>query len=80
MLAIKIDAGHDRNGNPKRGWIIANDDGDFVDFVDEGYEGSAALARSQYARITQTTQALQVAPGVYKKAYNQSYGSRRHRG
>jgi hypothetical protein len=30
-IAIHINAGNDRNGNPKRGWIIANSDGEFID-------------------------------------------------
>jgi hypothetical protein len=48
MIAIYIDAGRDRNGNPKRGWIITNDDGEFTDFVNEGYLGHVALKKAGY--------------------------------
>ncbi len=44
FIGIKLNAGHDRNGNPRRGWaIIDMSTGDAVDFVDEGYRGRGAL-------------------------------------
>lgn len=67
MLAIKIDAGHSRNGNPQRGWIIADDDGDLINFVDKGYQGSAALKTSSYGSVTPTQEAIEVTPGTYRK-------------
>lgn len=73
MLAIYIDAGRDRNGNPKRGWIITNERGEFVDFVDEGFAGSGALRVSPYANVP-STQSIKVEGSVYKDAYTQAYG------
>jgi hypothetical protein len=43
--AIKIDAGNDDNGNPRRGWLIYAPAGDYLGFVNEGYEGPGALKR-----------------------------------
>ncbi len=43
MLAIKIRATNDRNGNPRRGWLVYTNRGDFRGFVDEGYSGEGAL-------------------------------------
>ncbi len=43
--AIKIEAGNDHNGNPRRGWLIYTPAGDYLGFVNEGYEGHAALKR-----------------------------------
>ncbi len=44
LIGVKLNAGHDRNGNPRRGWAIVNSEtGDLVDFVDEGYRGWKAL-------------------------------------
>jgi hypothetical protein len=74
MLAIYIDAGNNSNGNPRRGWIITNQDGEFTAFVDEGYEGKAALASSGYGNATSTPR-LDVQPSVYRDAYRQSYGN-----
>jgi len=70
-LAIKINAGNDRNGNPRRGWIIADDQGSFIDFVDEGYSGSGALKVSPYANFT-STEAIDVLPATYRDALSQS--------
>jgi hypothetical protein len=70
MLAIYIDAGHDTNGNPRRGWIIADSSGQFVDFVDEGYEGQSALLRD-YHRVPET-QRIVVKPSVYRDLKKQS--------
>lgn len=72
MLAIYIDAGNDRNGNPKRGWIIAEDDGQFKDFVDEGYGGIGNL-RAQYGNIA-STQRIEVAKSVYRDVHHHAYG------
>ena len=72
MLAIYIDAGHDRNSNPKRGWIIADQDGAFTDFIDEGYEGKASLARGGYGNVP-STQRIEVAKSVYRDAYHHAY-------
>ena len=72
MLAIYIDAGNDRNGNPKRGWIIADDDGGFKDFIDEGFGGIGNL-RQVYGQIA-STQRIEVAKSVYKDVYKHAYG------
>ena len=72
-LAIYIDAGRDKNGNPKRGWLIADEDGAFTDFVDEGFDGKAALARASYGNVP-STQRIEVAKSVYKDAYHHAYG------
>ncbi|MEV6851984.1 hypothetical protein [Actinoplanes sp. NPDC051411] len=44
--AVKIDAGHDSNGNPQRGWIIYDHTGAQTGFIDEGFEHQAALAEA----------------------------------
>ena len=72
MLAIYIDAGRDRNGNAKRGWIIADSEGAFTDFIDEGSLGKAALAQSGYGNVP-STQRIEVAKSVYRDAYHHAY-------
>jgi len=46
MIAIKINAGNDKNGNPRRGWIVVDTSGTIERFVDESYEGKAALSQN----------------------------------
>lgn len=45
MLAIALDAGHDRNGNPRRGWLVVDAAGDALIFIAEGYGGYEELDR-----------------------------------
>jgi hypothetical protein len=78
-LAIHINAGRDRNGNPRRGWIIADDGGSFIDFVDDGYQGAGALRQSGYGSVTQTTTSIDVTPSVYRDAYRQAYNVKKRR-
>jgi hypothetical protein len=71
MLAIYIRTKNSPNGNPQRGWIIADSDGTISDFVDEGYQGAGAL-RKAYPHVTPTDEAIEVTPGYYQKAKRSS--------
>lgn len=65
-LAVKVNAGHDTNGNPRRGWVTINcRKGDMVDFVDEGYQGNSGLKR-QYPHAVEGPE-LKVTPGEYRE-------------
>lgn len=65
-VAVKINAGHDTNGNPRRGWIILDGrTGDMLDFVDEGYRGSSALSRTYPDAVICLE--LAVTPGQYRE-------------
>ena len=53
LSSIKINAGNDANGNPRRGWVILNTAEGYtavIDFCDEGYDGPAAVTSRGYAR------------------------------
>jgi hypothetical protein len=64
-LAIKIDAGNDKNGNPRRGWIIVScADGNTLDFVDEGYSGRGALDMTWPNYVEGPT--IVTTPGEYR--------------
>ena len=43
MVCIKLNAGHDSNGNPRRVYVVFDSEGYIVRAVDEGYRGRAAL-------------------------------------
>ena len=68
MLAVHIASENDTNGNPRRGWFITDDHGDFVDFVDEGYMGNGALTEAGYPDFVQTSAKISVKPSVYREA------------
>lgn len=64
-IAIKVNAGHDTNGNPRRGWMITScQKGDVLDFIDEGYRGSSILRR-EHPRAVEGPE-LRVTPGEYQ--------------
>jgi len=50
LFGVKLNAGNDRNGNPRRGWIVCEIldgvEARPVGFVDEGFDGASALARA----------------------------------
>jgi hypothetical protein len=64
MLAVKINAKNDRNGNPRRGWIIYGEGGDFINFIDEEYGGISNL-HEKYPNVPDTNE-IMVEPGEYK--------------
>lgn len=52
LIVIKLDAGKDRNGNPRRCYVLTHALDGFLDCVDEGYEGESSVrAFSQHAVI-----------------------------
>lgn len=44
-IALHLDAGHDRNGNPKRLVMVLDEKGDIVHVEDEGYIGIQGVLR-----------------------------------
>jgi len=42
-MLIRVKAENTSSGNPQRGWIHVNDEGDFISFIDEGYLGDEAI-------------------------------------
>lgn len=63
-FAQYISAGHDSNGNARRGWIISDPFG-WVDFIDEGCRGHASFTRSDHAQAYQMAR-VEVTPGEYR--------------
>lgn len=47
---IRLNAGNDTNGNPRRIYVVFDTRGNMVDAVDEGYSGIQAL-RPKYPRL-----------------------------
>ena len=47
-LLIYIKAPNTTNGNPQRGWIHTDADGNFIKFIDEGYEGRGAIESAKW--------------------------------
>ena len=63
VMAVKIKAKNDSNGNPRRGWQVFTRDGKFLGFIDEGYGGRRALT-SLFPNALELT-VLDVIPAEY---------------
>jgi hypothetical protein len=50
--AVKLNAGDDINGNPRRGWLVYDRTGEFRGFVDEGYRGDRVLRHDYPGAVT----------------------------
>ena len=66
VFAVKINAGNDRNGNPRRGWLVYTRDGVSLGFADEGYSGRRALT-SLFPNAVELVE-IPTTPGAYKTA------------
>ena len=63
MIVIRLNAGNDRNGNPRRVFVVFDSDGDIVDAIDEGYEGDDALRKLGYPTSYST---FKTTPAEYR--------------
>lgn len=59
MIYINLAADNDTNGNPRRIFVIFDEDGEILDCIDEGYSGLAEVTKqypnAKYAGRFETT-------------------------
>ena len=67
MVCIKLNAGNDRNGNPRRVYVLLSDTGSIVRAVDEGYEGIHALNRVPGAEGLRDPVEFATTPAEYRQ-------------
>lgn len=63
-IALHLDVGHDRNGNPRRIFVVLDGEANVLDTIDEGYEGNAALTK-RWGKIP--TVDLDTTPAQYRE-------------
>jgi hypothetical protein len=59
-LLVRVDAGNDCYGNPRRGWLVYTSEGNRVAYVDEGYYGQEALRLAGYEHATELSGVFRV--------------------
>ncbi len=67
-IALKIQADNDRNGNPRKGYLIWFNDGKLIDFLDEGYRGDSVLEKYTQTHNLVLLGTLGVTPAIYAQA------------
>jgi hypothetical protein len=68
MIAIKLNAGNDRNGNPRRVFVVMGEGGSVLDAIDEGYSGISAF-HEKYPDINEgwSPREFETTPREYKE-------------
>lgn len=66
MIAIKLDAGNDRNGNRRRVFVVLDKDGEIRGIVDEGYKGTSAL-RDAFPKVKNYPPVFATTPQEYRE-------------
>ena len=67
MVCIKLNAGNDRNGNPRWVYVLLDSDGDIVRAVDEGYDGIHAVNRIPGAEGVRDCVEFATTPAEYRR-------------
>ena len=68
-MLVRVQAKNDANGNPRRGWIQFSPSGDFIQFIDEGYQGRGAISHLIMEGEADTI-AITIEPSEYRKLKN----------
>jgi|APSaa5957512622_1039677.scaffolds.fasta_scaffold08199_5 hypothetical protein len=74
FITIRLDAGHDVNGNPRRVYVVHNtaeDYGPIVAVYDERYAGRRAIT-NRYHRAAWGGYTYKTTPGQYRDLIRQS--------
>ena len=74
-IVIRLDAGHDNNGNPRRVFVALNERGDIVGVEDEGYAGDAN-AKKRWPRAKQGP-TFETTAGEYRELVKREQDTQR---
>jgi hypothetical protein len=72
-MLIYIGTTNDTNGNPRRGWIRTDNEGQALEWIEEGYEGRGAIAGYSDA----VTMKITVAPAEFKRLKFNAQGAKK---
>lgn len=66
FTAIKIQTKNDSNGNPRRGWLVYQNNS-LAAYVDEGYLGNLALRQAFGDAVEVLFPSIDVSPGELRR-------------
>ena len=70
-MLIRVKAENTSSGNPQRGWVHVDSTGNFIGFIDEGYNGDAAIKPLRDKGEAETIP-LTISNKQYKELYKRS--------
>ena len=65
-MLVKINAGHNTNGNPRRAWVQFGEYGEIINAWDEGYSGYAAVPEEYREEARKAPQIITI-PAYYRE-------------
>lgn len=74
MVIIRLNAGNDKNGNPRRLYVHLDDSGSIVKVYDEGYRGWGAVPEELQRAASRAT-TFMTTPSEYRELKKQ-YGGK----
>lgn len=72
-IAIRVDAGNDTNGNPRRLFLVYDTQANLVDIIKEGYNGSRQLEELYPSLRGKVTGLIEVSPSFYNDLIRGEY-------
>lgn len=66
-MLIKVNAENTTTGNPRRGWILVDDNGNFKGFYDEGYDDGGEELQELRKTHALAFPSLNITPKEYKR-------------
>lgn len=66
-MLVKINAGHNVNGNPRRAWVQFGEYGEIINAWDEGYRGYMAVPEEHRDEARKAPQII-TTPAYYREA------------
>lgn len=73
IAMIRLDAGHDSNGNPRRMFVALGTNSDILGAWDEGYDGFQAVPLA-YRKLAGDAPTFATTPGEYRVTLQQHGG------
>lgn len=70
-MLIYIGTTNDTNGNPRRGWVRLDSDGQALEWIEESYEGRGAIAGYNEG----VTMKITVQPAEFKRLKGYAKGA-----
>ena len=74
VFSVRLNAGNDVNGNPRRVYVVFDSSGKIIDAIDEGYSGINALD-SAYPKHNDSVASFDTSPSEYRELVK-SYSKR----
>lgn len=64
---VRVTSTNTTLGNPRRGWVLSDAQGNFLKFIEEGYLGRGAIQEYLWEGAVEVQLNIPVTPAVYNR-------------